>query len=103
MMIAMPAMTAKAAKRLPLTPKLKPLGPGLLILMAICPPFRCATLGCFLARQYRGTRLTSLENRGLFDGILALAPEIARIFRHPENKKAGVSAGLLQSRIEDAQ
>jgi len=44
-----------------------------------------------------------LENRGLFDGILALAPEIARIFRHPENKKAGVSAGLLQSRIEDVQ
>jgi hypothetical protein len=44
-----------------------------------------------------------LENRGLFDGILALALEIARIFRYPENKKADVSAGLLQSRIEDAQ
>ena len=47
MMIAMPAMTAKAAKRLPLTPKLKPLSPGLLILMAICPPFRLRYLGVF--------------------------------------------------------
>jgi hypothetical protein len=35
MTIAMPAMTAKAANRLPLTPKLKPLD---LIRAAICPP-----------------------------------------------------------------
>ncbi|HET9585116.1 MAG TPA: hypothetical protein VFP38_13825, partial [Bradyrhizobium sp.] len=71
-----------------LTPKLKPLCPGLLILKAICPPPRLRYLGMFpRARQYRGTRLTSLENRGVFCGFWHWAREFDRIFREPEIAK----------------
>jgi hypothetical protein len=70
MTIAMPAMTAKAANRLPLTPnfgRLKPLSLTFPMLNrnAICPPPRAAAPG-ILGRQYRGTRLTTLENANAF-------------------------------------
>jgi hypothetical protein len=56
-------MTAKAANRLPLTPKLKPLVCDLdRADISHCPVY--ATLRCFLARQYLGTRLTSPEADG---------------------------------------
>jgi hypothetical protein len=67
-------------------------------------------LGCFLARQYRDTRLTSLEKRNVFRHNFSCAAFCCGFFRGPENrkaqnenKKAGVKAGLLQFAVESAQ
>ncbi|WP_197423065.1 hypothetical protein [Bradyrhizobium valentinum] len=95
MTIAMPAMTAKAANRLPLTPKPLRLN---FDRNAICPLPRLRYLGMFLARQYRDTRLTSLEKRDFFRHNFLLHRFVAAdFFREPENagrkakiKKAGV-------------
>ncbi|MEH2520657.1 hypothetical protein V1279_006230 [Bradyrhizobium sp. AZCC 1610] len=76
------------------------------------PPFaRCpvyATLRCFLARQYRGTRLTSLETGRLFAAFLtAGCLPLTDFFREPENggekQKAGMKTGLSQFAVESAQ
>jgi hypothetical protein len=77
-------MTAKAANRLPLTPKRKPLD---LNRAAICPLPRPRYFEMFPARQYPRTRLTSLEPEGFsphfWHGLLCLRG----FSRDPENQK----------------
>jgi hypothetical protein len=72
-------------------------------------------LGCFLARQYRDTRLTVLEKRNVFRHNFSWKqPWCTGFFREPENgakgtpdktpnKKAGLKAGLSQFGVESAQ
>ena len=104
MTIAMPAMTAKAAKRLPLTPKLKPLCPGLLILMAICPPPRLRYLGMFPRAAVSWYPVNKFGKLGRFSRFFGARPvnltEFSANRKSRQSKKAGVTAGLPQSRIE---
>jgi hypothetical protein len=68
-------------------------------------------LGCFLARQYRDTRLTLLEKRGLFCHNFSCGRLAALDFSANRktqangniNKKAGLEAGPAQFAVEPAQ
>jgi hypothetical protein len=68
-------------------------------------------LGCFLARQYRDTRLTSLEKPDVFRHNFSGRYPPCRLFpltgkrgaKRRKNKKAGAIAGLLQFAVESAQ
>jgi hypothetical protein len=70
----MPAITAKAANRLPLTPHLgrkKPKNlPSLPIENRRAMPFPPAEMGLIVGRQYRVTKLTKLGTFGLNARIL---------------------------------
>src|SRR6185312_12556073 len=108
MTIAMPAMTAKAANRLPLTPKRKPLSRDL-DRAVICPLSRLRYLEMFPRAAvslypvnkfgYRkGFRRIFDSELLAFDGFF---PRTGK--RWPKSKKAGVKAGLPQFAVVGAQ
>jgi hypothetical protein len=104
MTIAMPAMTAKAANRLPLTPKRKPLD---LNRAAICPP-RLRYLEVFPRAAVSLYPVNKFGTGRLFAAFLpANCLPLTDFFREPENgvqkQKAGVKAGLPQFAVESAQ
>jgi hypothetical protein len=82
MTIAMPAMTAKAANRLPLTPKLKPLD---LIRAAICPP-RPRYLEMFPRAAVSLYPVNKFGTGKLFAAFLTVnCLPLTDFFREPEN------------------
>jgi hypothetical protein len=107
MTIAMPAMTAKAANRLPLTPKLKPLSREL-DRAAICPLPRLRYLEVFPRAAVSRYPVNKFGTGRLFAAFLAAdCLPLTDFFREPENggekQKAGMKAGLPQFAVESAQ
>jgi mono/diheme cytochrome c family protein len=107
MTIAMPAMTAKAANRLPLTPKRKPLSPDL-DRAAICPLSRLRYLEVFPRAAVSRYPVNKFGTGRAFAAFLtADCLPLLDFFREPENdgqkQKAGVKAGLPQFAVECAQ
>jgi hypothetical protein len=107
MTIAMPAMTAKAANRLPLTPKLKPLSRDL-DRADICPLPRLRYLEMFPRAAVSLYPVNKFGTGRPFAAFLtADCSPLTDFFRDPENRgqkqKAGVKAGLPQFAVESAQ
>jgi hypothetical protein len=110
MTIAMPAMTAKAANRLPLTPKLKRLSRDL-DRADIFPLSRLRYLEMFPRAAVSRYPVNKFGTGRLFAAFLTTdCLLLIGFFREPENrgqetaktKKAGVTAGLLQFAVERA-
>ncbi len=102
MMIAMPAMTAKAAKRLPLTPK--PLRPGLLILKAICLPPRLRYLGMFPRAAVSWYPVNKLGKVGAFLTFFwCEAPEFDRFSVYRKIKRPAKPPAFRNPELKDAQ
>jgi hypothetical protein len=107
MTIAMPAMTAKAANRLPLTPKLKPLSRDL-DRADICPLPRLRYLEVFPRAAVSRYPVNKFGTGRPFAAFLtAECSPLMDFFRQPENQgqkqKAGMKAGLPQFAVETAQ
>jgi hypothetical protein len=103
----MPAMTAKAANRLPLTPKRKPLSLEL-DCTAICPLPRLRYLEMFpraAVSLYPVNKFgTGRGLRHIFgDGLLAFDGFFPRTENGGQKQKAGIKAGLPQFTVENAQ
>ncbi|MFG3596217.1 hypothetical protein [Bradyrhizobium sp. RDI18] len=97
MMIAMPAMTAKAANRLPLTPKRKPLTPELN--NAICPLPRLHYLEVFpraAVSRYPVNKFGKTEP--FFATILALAALDFSVNRKTQANEQSKQKGRRESR-----